>query len=567
MKRFDLTVFRRFWAIAKLYWLGPEKWRALGLLALILGLLTAYTQLSVQINEQQGEMVSALSQADSDRFWRNVWLFLGVLGLYVPIFAGYRYLSSRLGLAWRRWATERYLDRYMANRSFYDALDHPEIDNPDQRIAEDIKAFTAEALRFALIFLQSILETIAFGIALWGISQPLVFFLVAYTLIGNLVTVGVYGKPLVRLNFQQLKKEADFRFGLVRVRENAEPIAFYQGEEREKTGLNGLFKALFDNFKRLILWRDLNFQLFSNIYQFLPYIIPALVIGPEILVGDLDVGDLSKASGAFIRIFFSLNELVRYFEELTKFTAGVDRLAAFEDYLQAPRDERRAIPATVAQTPTIDVAIADQLSLEHLTLNTPDYQRVLFSDLSYQLAPGDGLLVIGPSGCGKSSILRAIAGLWNAGTGKITRPALDQMLFLPQKPYMILGTLREQLLYPGMVETVDDEQLQAALLQVNLPDLRDRFGGFDNTENWSERLSLGEQQRIAFARVLLNQPSHTILDEATSALDINNEAILYEHLQRTNTTFISVGHRPTLRQYHQWVLELQPDQTWTLNPA
>lgn len=565
MKRFDLTVFRRFWAIAKLYWLGPEKWRALGLLAIILGLLATYTRLSVEINEQQGEIISALSQADSERFWRNVWLFLGVLGLYVPIFSGYRYLSNRLGLAWRRWETERYLNRYMDNRSFYDALDHPEIDNPDQRIAEDIKAFTAEALKFVLIFLQSILETIAFSIALWDISKPLVFFLAAYTLFGNLITVGVYGRPLVRLNFQQLKKEANFRFGLVRVRENAEPIAFYQGEDREQQGLNGLFDELFENFKRLILWRDLNFQLFSRTYEFLPYVIPAVVIGPKILGGDLDVGDLSKASGAFLRIFFSLNEIVSRFEDLTKFTAGVDRLSAFEDYLQATRADRRTIAPTVTQTPTIDVAIADHLTIEHLTLNTPDYQRVLFADLSCQLASGEGLLVIGPSGCGKSSILRAIAGLWNAGTGKITRPALDEMLFLPQKPYMILGTLREQLLYPGMVESVSDEQLQGALVQVNLPDLRDRFGGFDVMENWSERLSLGEQQRIAFARVLLNQPSHTILDEATSALDIKNEATLYEHLQHTNTTFISVGHRPTLRQYHQWVLELQPDQSWTLD--
>ena len=561
MERFNLKIFQRFWAIAKSYWLGSEKWKALGLLAFLLLMLVGYTRLLVLLNEQRGNIVSSLAEQNANRFWQTVWIYLGILVVYIPLFAGFRYLQEKLGLFWRKWLTNRYLDRYFSNRSFYDLLNHPEIDNPDQRISEDIRAFTQDSLRFVLVILSAILEVAFFSIVLWNISRLLVGLLIIYSLIGNLVTIGFFGKILVHLNFEQLKKEANFRFDLVRVRENSESIAFYRGEERESRLARDIFLDVFRNYNRLILWQEFNLGLVSYTYQFLPYVLPAIAIGPSILSGELEVGKLSEASGAFARVFTSLNEIVSRFEQLTKFTAGVDRLYTFEDYLQKPRGVRDNLPKTAT---TIDTVEDSRVSIDRLTLQTPNYQRILCSDLSLALQPGQGLLVVGPSGCGKSSLLRAIAGLWEAGTGRITRPQLDEMLFLPQRPYMTMGTLREQLLYPRGDRSISNEELQEILQQVNLQNLEQQYGGFDAIENWSERLSLGEQQRVAFARILLNQPNYAILDEATSALDIKNEERLYQKLLASQTTFISVGHRPTLKQYHQLILQLSENPEWEI---
>ncbi|MGK7928800.1 MAG: ABC transporter ATP-binding protein/permease [Spirulina sp.] len=561
MERFNLKIFRRFWAIAKPYWLGPEKWKALGLLAFLLIVLVTYTQLSVVLNEQQGTIVSSLAAKDEPRFWRAVWFFLGILVVYVPIFAGSSYLREKLDLFWRRWLTNFYINRYFANRSFYDLLDSLEIDNPDQRISEDIRAFTKESLLLILAILDSILKLAFFSVVLWNISKFLVVFMIVYSLIGNLGIIGFLGKILVRLNFEQLKKEANFRFGLVRVRENAESIAFYRGEERESNLARDLFGDVFRNYNRLILWQEFYRLLLTSPFQLLPYVIPAIILGKSILDGDLEVGKLTEATGAFLQVFYSLNAIVMRFDELTKFTAGIDRLYTFEDYLEQSRRVRDNLPKTAT---TIDTVEDSRLSIDRLTLHTPNYQRTLCRDLSLALQPRQGLLIVGPSGCGKSSILRAIAGLWDAGTGRITRPQLDDMLFLPQRPYMIMGTLREQLLYPHGDRQIDNETLQNVLHQVNLPNLDQQYGSFETVENWGDRLSLGEQQRVAFARVLLNQANYAILDEATSALDLENEALLYQHLSASQTTFISVGHRPSLRQYHQWILEFSESQEWSL---
>ena len=301
--------------------------------------------------------------------------------------------------------------------------------------------------------------------------------------------------------------------------------------------------------------------MFTNTYEFLPYIIPALIIGPSILSGNLEVGKLQESTGAFLRVFFSLNVIVSSFSSLTSFAAGINRLYSFEEYLSQPQ--------SVAQTngyQLIETVNKQNLSIANLTLQTPNYQRTLIKNLSLSLQPGQGLLIMGASGCGKSSLLRAIAGLWSSGSGTITRPDLDDMLFLPQRPYMILGTLREQLLYPKANLDIDDAELEKVLKLVNLPDLTTRFGGLDIEKDWGDVLSLGEQQRVAFARILLTKPAYAVLDEATSALDINNEESLYAHLKTTGTTYISVGHRPTLVKYHDLLLEVLEDQVWELKP-
>jgi len=574
MDRFNFQVVQQFWTIAKSYWFSEEKWKARGLLLVVVLLLLAYTGLSVVLNNKRGVLISALSAQDESRFWQTILVFIGVLVVYAPLLAGYVYLRDRLGLQWRKWLTNRFVDNYFADRAYYNLnASASEIDNPDQRVAEDVRSFTQESLTFLLILVDSVLEVIAFSGVLWGISRPLVIFLVLYALVGTIVTTVVFGKPLVRLNFEQLKREANFRFSLVRIRENAEAIAFYRGEERESNQVKQRFLEAFDNFKRLIVW-ELNLNILTNTYEFIPYILPAILVAPAVFAGDVEVGKVTEAQGAFVRIFFSLNVVVARFQSLTTFGAGINRLYTFAEYLE--RSEAAGLSAVqsvsdaeaaedqIAEAQTIQTIAADRLALEHLTLQTPNYQRTLVADLSIEVPTGQGVLVVGPSGCGKSSLLRAIAGLWDSGQGAIVRPDSEQMLFLPQRPYMVVGTLRDQLLYPNTDIQVDDAHLKQVLQQVNLADLDERFGGFDAVQEWGDVLSLGEQQRLTFARLLVNKPDYAILDEATSALDFENEAQLYRQLRSIGTTFLSVGHHSTLANYHQLVLELAQDQTWQL---
>jgi vitamin B12/bleomycin/antimicrobial peptide transport system ATP-binding/permease protein len=569
MQRFNLTVFRQFWAIAKSYWSSEDKWRARGLLLAVIVLSLGYTGLSVLLNNKRGVLISALSARDEARFWQTILVFTGTLVVYAPLYAGYVYLRDRLGVEWRQWLTNSFLDRYFQNRSFYN-LNYAEanIDNPDQRIAEDVKSFTQESLTLLLAVVDSILAIAAFTSVLWGISPPLVLFLVGYALVGTLTTVGVFGKPLMRLNFERLKKEADFRFSLVRVRENAEAIAFYQGEGYESDRIKSRFVEVFDNFKRLIFW-ELNLNILTNAYELIPFILPAIVVAPGIFAGDLEVGKVTEAQGAFIRIFFSLNLIVARFQSLTTFGAGVERLYTFMQSLEgiATEDSHSDAPQPKIETEVIcptESPVAERLELDRMTLQTPNRERTLIEDLSVNVSPGEGLLVRGPSGCGKSSLLRAIVGLWDAGTGKIIRPPLAQMLFLPQKPYMVLGTLRDQMLYPHMDAEVEDAYLSKILIQVNLPNLEQQHGGFHTEQNWAQVLSLGEQQRLIFARLLINKPRYAVLDEATSALDTQNEKQLYQQLRDSGMTFLSVGHRESLSDYHRSILDLSTDRTWSL---
>jgi putative ATP-binding cassette transporter len=560
MARLNVNVLQQFWTIAKSYWSGDEKWQARGLLLGVVLFLLAYTGLSVVLNNKRGVLISSLSAQDEPRFWQTVIIFIAVLVIYAPLLAGYTYLRDRLSLQWRKWLTHRFVDNYFRNRAYYNLhISGTEIDNPDQRIAEDVRSFTQESLTFLLVLVESVLSVIAFSSVLWGISKPLVFFLVLYALIGTLVTTVVFGKPLVRLNFEQLKKEANLRFSLVRIRENAEAIAFYRGEEQESNQVKHRFLDVFENVKRLLVW-ELNLNILTNAYEFIPFVLPALVVAPAIFAGEMEVGKVSEAQGAFVRVFFSLNVVVARFQQLTTFGAGINRLYTFAQFLE----QTQATQASDEQQPRIVTIEADRLAVEHLSLQTPNYQRTLVEDLSIELAAGQGLLVMGPSGCGKSSLLRAIAGLWDSGKGAIVRPEPDQILFLPQRPYMVLGTLRDQLLYPNTHLEVEDEHLKQVLEQVNLAGLDERFGGFDAQQDWADVLSLGEQQRLTFARLLLNKPKYAILDEATSALDLGNEERLYQHLREKGTTFLSVGHRSTLASYHQSLLELSQDKTWQI---
>jgi ABC-type uncharacterized transport system fused permease/ATPase subunit len=529
---------RSFWRVAAPYWRSSEKWGAGGLLGLLLSLSLVSALLLVLVSLFLGEVTSALAAKDPDRFSQALLSFGLAIVLGVPLLSSKTYVQAKLSLYWRKWLTERFLQRYLDDQQFYRL--HANIDNPDQRIAEDIRTFTQQSLFFVILLFDSVLQLVAFTGLLWSISKLLMIFLILYAVVGTLIASIVFGRALVGINTEQLKCEADFRFSLVRVRENAEAIAFYQGQQREFEQVWQRFLSAFRNFNHLIRWQ-LGLNFFQNGYQYLTFLLPALILSPAILSGQEEIGVEAQASTAFRIILLALALVIKQFEQLTALVASGDRLDAL------------TLSTVIPSPSVIQIQEGDHLALQQLMLCTPDYQTALIQDLSLTLLPGQSLLIMGKSGVGKSSLLRAIAGIWTAGSGTIVRPA--RILFLPQRPYMILGTLRDQLLYSNEA-SFSDPQLLQALEQVNLSDIAIRFGGLDTLEDWSRVLSVGEQQRLAFARLFLAQSPYAILDEATSGLDIANEKRLYEQLQSLNVTYLSVGHRSTLRIYHQRVLDL-----------
>ncbi|MDP3032398.1 MAG: ABC transporter ATP-binding protein/permease [Rhodocyclaceae bacterium] len=560
MIRIDYRLWQRFRTIAAPYWQQDEKWQARGLLALLVLLLLGQTGFAVLFNLLTGEFTSALAAGDKDRFWTAILECLAILVVAVPIYAFYYYVRDKLGLFWRRWLTRSFLGSYFDHRAYYELNANAEIDNPDQRIAEDINTFTQRSLYFLLVLVGAVLQLIAFSGVLWSISTELVYFLLIYAIAGTAVTLLVFGKVLIGLNFYQLKREANFRFSLVRIRENAEAIAFYRGEAQESWQVGQNFNEAFSNYTKLIR-AQLNLNLFQYGYSFMTIILPSVIVAGRVLSGEMEVGRAIQAAGAFAAILSALTVIIDNFESLSRFAAGIDRLSSFANILASKDSGQPKAGDDIEFVPNLSLAIED------LTVQTPNHARTLVKNLSLTIDPGAGVMIVGASGCGKSSLLRAIAGLWRSGSGRIIRPDVGQMLFLPQRPYMLLGSLRSQLLYPQLKLEVTDEALQRLLERVNLPDLAARLGGLEAELDWAKVLSVGEQQRIAFARVLLLAPRYAILDEATSALDNANEESLYQQLAGSTTTLISVGHRPSIVKYHKQVLELTGDGGWRLYAA
>jgi vitamin B12/bleomycin/antimicrobial peptide transport system ATP-binding/permease protein len=522
------------------------------LLATVLILSLSVTGINVAFSYIANYFTNALVHKNQALSYLFVGVYFCGFLVGIPIVAFYGYVQSYLGMRWREWLTGEFLKKYFTNRSYYEIESQAQIDNPDQRIMEDIRSFTRTSLGFLLIILGSLMDLVSFTGILWSKSVMLVGVVLGYSLVGTLLTV-LIGRRLVGLNFNQLHYEADFRYSLVHVRDNAESIAFYQGEKPEIAQIGDRFRKVLGNFNLLIGWQR-NLSFFTTAYSYLPVVLPFLVLFPQYFAGQIEYGDMVQANFAFTQIYAALSLIVSQMEQITNFAAGVERLSTFS----------AAVTPTPEPVPGIITDEGDRFVLTEVTLLTPNRNRALFQGLTVDLRDKDNLVVVGQSGVGKSSLLRAIAGLWTQGSGEILRPALQEIYFLPQRPYMLLGSLKDQLLYPRMRQEMPEEELRRVLQWVNLADLPERSGGFEAELVWADVLSLGEQQRLAFARLFINRPGFAVLDEATSALDNENEATLYGKLQELGIHYISVGHRRSILDYHNYVLELRGQDKWQL---
>ena len=535
---------------------STERWRAYRYVLTLLLLSAAINGVQVLMSYANRDMMTALATRKSDEFYHYLWSYLLTIGIAIPIGVWFRFSEERFALLWREWLTNHLLKRYFFRRAYYYLRGEDALDNPDQRIAEDTRNFTGTTLSLSLIMLNSTITLFAFLGVLVSISWTLVGVLFAYAVIGTVVSM-LIGYRLIGIHYKQYQREADLRYGLVRIRDNAESIAFFRGEGRERVDLIQRLGRLVQNTTALIGWNR-NLSFFTSGYNYVALVVPVVVVAPLYLEGKIEFGVIAQAVGAFAQVLAAVSLIITQFERLSAYAAGVTRLGALWDAIAAD-------DPTEDDDPEISVEEGKILLLDKLTVRPPKSERKLVEALSLELPKGKGLLIMGPSGSGKSSILRTVAGLWNTGEGAIQRPQLKRMMFLPQKPYLIQASLRANVLYPQRDAELSKESLIETFKQVNLESLANRVDGdFETVLDWSNILSLGEQQRLSFARVLLYKPDLVFLDEGSSALDETNEKTLYDLLRNLACSYVSVGHRSKLREYHDFLLQITGDGKWEL---
>lgn len=557
------TFFQAFWSLAKPYFSDPKERRTAWLLLVVIVLLNlAGVGLSVWFNFWYNTFYTALQDKDYDTFKIQLLYFTLVAFAFIIVAVYKQYLQLMLQIRWRRWLTEHWLNDWLGGKNYY----HMQMlglgtDNPDQRIAEDLRLFPAYSLTLTLGLLNAVVTLVSFLSILWTLSGPLDFTLAGmeisipgymvwaaffYAAAGTWLT-HLIGRPLVQINFDKQRLEADFRFHLVRVREHAEGIAFQHGEAVERAGLGQRFGLVFANFYDLMR-KTKQLTWFTSGYGQLALIFPFVVGAPRYFSGAIQLGGLMQIVSAFGQVQEALSYIINAYTDIAEWRAVIDRLTTFRNGLD--RAQTVASDSQVAVTQD-----GDALSIARLQLDLPDGKPLMRAD-GLQLAAGDSLLLQGASGNGKTTVLRAIAGLWPFGKGGVQRPADDVSLFLPQKPYLPHGSLRAALSYPRDPAAFSDADYRAALAALDLGKLESRL---DEDGLWDQQLSGGEQQRVQLARALLMKPRWLYLDEATAALDDASEQKALAALRAAlpQTAILSIGHKPALQAFHQHKRKLE----------
>ena len=554
---------QQVWSLTKSYWQSDEKRKAFYLLGTILTLTFAHVYVLVLLNRWNNAFYTALQNYETDRIFSELLNFSWLAAIYIIVAVYAFYLQQILALNWRRWLTDAYLDEWLKGKTYYSMqMFGAATDNPDQRISEDVKLFVEMTLQFSIGLLKAFSTLVSFVVILWQLSGPfefsvsghqyslpgyLVWVALAYSVIGTWLTHKV-GRKLVGLNFIQQRFEADFRFSMMRLRENAESVAFYDGEKQEGTVFKKRFRLLLDNFWKIVQ-KQKQLVWLNSAYSQIAIIFPFVVCIPRYLSKQITLGGLMQIATAFGRVQESLSYFVDMYSALAQWQAVVDRLVGFGLHM---REVEKVRPSLALDRMEADF---DGVRIVAMEIGLPNGE-VLLKDLNFELKPGRNVLVKGTSGSGKSTLLRAIAGIWPYAAGKAELPERERIMFIPQKPYLPLGTLRDALLYPGK-SMKDDEELKALMRLCSIESLADSL---DVEADWSHVLSIGEQQRLAFVRTMIYEPEWLFLDEATSALDEATEENMYSMLRERlkKTTVVSVGHRSTLNKFH--LLEIRLDK-------
>lgn len=562
MQRFNLTrqFFRDVWYLTKSYWQSEEKKKAFFLLACIIALTLGVVYMLVLLNQWNNSFYSALQNYDAKKIFDELIHFSWLAAIYILLAVYSYYLQQTLILNWRRWLTTRFIDIWLQNKTYYNLqMFGKDTDNPDQRISEDVRQFVEMTLSFGIGILKAFCTFASFVVILYNLSGSLSFTFMGktwtingymlwasllYSVIGTYIT-HIVGRKLVKINFIQQKYEADFRFSMIRLRESAESVAFYRGEAQEGSVFKQRFKMLLDNFWKLVN-KQKQLVFLNSGYSQIAIIFPFVLAMNRYLTKEVTLGGLMQVASAFGRVQDSLSYFVDMYSSIAQWQAVVMRLTCFghhmhDVYQQAERFHVERFAA------------ADVVEVDNMQINLPD-GKPLLENISFTLHPGHNVLIKGVSGSGKSTLLRAISGIWPFVDGKIFLPERDKLMFIPQKSYLPLGTLRAALNYPGN-KPIDDTELIYLMDLCQIGYLKDKL---DLEADWSHVLSVGEQQRLAFVRAHIQQPQWLFLDEATSALDEDTEANMYSLLQERlqQTTVVSVGHRSTLNKYHELVLRL-----------
>jgi len=557
------------WALIGPYWFSEDRWVARGLLLAVVLLTLGMVYLTVLLNLWNNAFYNALQDKNLVAFRGQLLRVTWLIGIFIFLAVYQVYLNQMLEIRWRRWLTDRYLRAWLADGAYYRMqLVARETDNPDQRIAEDVHLLAAQTLGLFTGGLRAIVTLVTFVTILWGLSGTfslpiggfsltipgyIVWVAVLYAMAGTWLTDWL-GRPLVRLNYDKQRYEADFRFSLVRFRENTEGVALYRGEPDEFRGFRERFEDVVGNWWG-IMRRQKRMAYFTNAYGLGAWIVPSIVAAPRYFRSEIGLGGLMQTTQAFQQVQDALSFFIQSYKEIASWSAVVERLAGFDRALAHVRRQSTASGVRIVAGPPT------HLTMEGVDLYRPDGQPLIAS-INLSLRQGDTVLLGGASGSGKSTLIRAIAGIWPFGRGEIHVPKDARVLFLPQRPYLPIGVLRDVVSYPMPAAGVDDETLGEALEAVGLKELAGRL---DEAAHWALQLSPGEQQRMAFARALVQKPDWLFLDEATSAVDEETEERLYRLVRERlpKTTLFSIGHRSTLGLFHARRLRVEPGANGT----